>query len=433
MPAPADAPILPLRILLVLTRDPRGRSSGRKMVLRTILRSLQALGHGVTVAHYGEPEPEPDSGRDREALPPTPFHALPAAGRAERLVALAGALVFARTSANEALYRSRRADRALAELIAGQGFDLIVTDMIRTARHGADSGLPWIADLDDLLSARYDRMAADPAATGNIMGYLHAPFLRRLLPLAGFALPLLLRREVAILRRRERDLAGQATVVTLVSAAEAAALSAAAGHRVVATPMAVAGPLHVAGPADRPGEMVFLGGMDYGPNLTSLRGFDQHVRPAMMTAGLDHCDLDVIGVADVAHRQGFSPAIRFQGYADDLDAALQGYRILLVPEMTPGGIKTKIIAAALNGTVVLAHVSALEGMEMTDGHTALAWSSAVELAALIGAIRAGRLDTARIADNARLWAVDRFGEARLRILWHRNIQLALGYQPRPVA
>lgn len=416
----------PLRILLVLTRDPRGRSSGRKLVQRTIIRSLVALGHSVTAAYFGPTEDDP--GQDVDTGPRLTFLALTGAGRIERALALAGAAVFARSAINEALYHSRRADRELAALMSAQGADLVVTDMIRTARHGAASGLPWIADLDDLLSARYAQMAADRAAPFNLMGYLRAPALRAFLPLLGLALPALLRREAGILRRREAQVVRQASLTTLVSATEAAALSAAAGRRVVATPMAVAGPRHYADPATRPGEMAFLGGMDYGPNLTSLRGFDRIVRPGLMQAGVGPFRLDVIGVADAAQRRGFSPAIRFCGYADDLDAAVQRYRVLLVPQLPPGGIKTKIVVAARNGTLVLAHRSALGGMGMTEGQDVLAWTSAPELAARIEDIRAGRLDCTRMAERAQLWAIAGFGDARLCELWQRNLEMAMAHR-----
>lgn len=413
-PIPEPTADLPLDILVIFTRDPRGRMTGRKMVLTTILKSLGTLGHRVSVAHFGAPEgPEMDGG--------VRYIALPAPGGVERLLACGTAFAFGHGSINEGLYRSRDAEKVIDALVARHDFDLVVTDMVRTAPYGARTGLPWIADLDDLLSTRYRLMAENDTTANNLFGYYESSALRAVGRLFGFAQPLFLRRESVLLSRRERQIAAQAHAVTLVSPSEAAALSRLTGRPVAATPMAVPGPDHVPPLANRPNELVFLGGMDYGPNLNSVRSFDLEIRPAVEAQGLAGVTLDVIGFMEPNHARDLSPAVTFRGYVDDLDGALRTYRAMLVPEVAPGGIKTKIVTAALNGTVVFCHHTALDGMALTDGRNVLAWSSAGDLADLITALRAGRIDLEALAAEAHAWALAHFGEARLRDLWARNI------------
>lgn len=419
----ALAPDRKLHVLVIMSRDPHGRMSGRIMVLQTILRSLSALGHAVTVASFGLSEAtraRSDAGGDAVA-----YHALPHAGKFELAASLARSFLFGHVSMNEALYSSRRARRTIADLVAAQAFDVVVTDMVRTASYGKDSGLPWIADLDDLLSERYARMAADETATPISFGYLNAPVLSRLAAVFNLLSRWVLRREAKVLRRRECTIACQADLVTLVSSTEAEALSKSGGTQVVATPMFIPAQQEPILLQDRPAELVFLGGLDYAGNFNALRDFDTMVRPKLAELGLKDVTLDVIGSAPHCLRGRFSSAIRFLGYVDALNNVLQGYRLMLVPQVTPGGIKTKIGVAARAGMVVLAHGTATEGMALAHGKDVLVWDTPEELAALITALRAHEIDAPMIARNAQDWVATFFGETRLQELWRRNLDLCL--------
>lgn len=415
-----------LRVLLICTRDPRGRMSGRKMVLQTILRSLTELGHLVTVGHFG-----PSAGRGAAELPAT-YLRLPMPRPWELAAASAGALVLRRRSVNEALYASRRAHAAIADLVAGNGYDLVITDMIRTAPYGERSGLPWIADLDDLLSARYAHMA-DAAAGAGLLGYHRAPLIGWLLRHASAIQPALLRREAAVLAQREAAVVRRADLVSLVSGVEARRLTEAVGIRVVSTPMAVPGPAEVAPLDGRPFEAVFLGGLDYGPNLTALSRFDRDLIPALAARGVGGFDLHVIGYSTTSHRANFSPRIHFRGYCPDVQAELQRYRLMLVPEVTPGGVKTKIIEATLTGTLVLAHVTALDGMAFRPGIEVLAWRDAEGLAAQVARLRGAQIDSAAMARAARARALEHYSPEVLKARWQGNLAACLAIaQGRPV-
>lgn len=413
---PQPEPAAARSMLLVFTRDPRGRMTGRKMVLNTIVRSLQQLGHCVTVAHFGAPVGPPvEDGIE--------YVALPSPGIAERLGNTCRWLLNGSISLNEALYHGRRVDRLLRDLARAKGAELIVTDMLRTAGYGARSNLPWIADLDDLLSRRYGQMAADDEGTTNLLGYHDAPLMRGLGKLVSFALPWVLRREARIIAAREVGVARAAHVVSLVSSFEASMLAQEAGRPVATTPMAVPGPAVVPeGP--RPRELVFLGGFDYELNRRTARRFDADVRPELQGCGLTDVRLHVIGYADAAQRAGFSDAIVFEGYVPNLDAALRDYKAMIVPEVLPGGVKTKMINAALNGVIVLCHVSAIEGMNVEPGRHVLVWDSPHSLAEHIRALRVGALDAAAIVANAHAWAVANFGEAILRKRWEAHVAKA---------
>lgn len=406
------------RILLVATRDPRGRLSGRKTVLRTIISSLQTLGHQVHVAHFG-PAHAPPSGADPAGVH---YVALPRPGSIELGASLLCGFLPGRRTLNEALYGSRGACRQLQWLVQDRSIDIVITDMIRTAWYGELLGLPWIADLDDLLSLRYARLARQSPPSDGLLGYHDGPALRWALRLARPFIGAVLSREASIMARREIQIARGRALVSTVSAAEAMQLAQSAGRPVADTPMAIAGPDCSPPLADRPKELVFLGGFDYMPNRRSVAEFDRDVLPRLERCGIPGLALDVIGAATPAERVGVSERIHFCGYVDDLDAALQLYRAMLVTAVLQGGIKTKIIHAALNGTIVLSHPDALDGMGMEPGREVLAWRTAGELADLIERIRNPDASLAAIVDRARHWAQQRYSPAALAMKWAEHLR-----------
>lgn len=411
-------------VLLVCTRDPRGRMSGRKMVLWTIIDSLRALDHRVTVAFFGPP----DASDKRPTNVALRFVSLPDPSVAERLRHALRWLVRRDLSLNESMYMGHGAEAVLRECASESGADVVVTDMLRTAPYGALLGLPWIADLDDLLSQRYWTMADTYSPETNLLGYHRSRLGRAALRIAGRLMPWVLRREAEVISAREIAVARLAQVTSLVSAAESEFLAQLAGVEVRAAPMKVTGPSDWVPIDDRPLDLVFLGGLDYGPNLRGVLDYDIKVRPLLDSSGFSGLKLHVIG-----HRPEvlieFSDAIVLEGYVDDLDTAMQRFCAMLVPEVPPGGVKTKIIVAALNGTVILAHRSALHGMELTDGLDVLAWESAEDLARLLGALRDRNFDIQSMTRAARNWAETRYGPDVLVKIWQRNIVDAMSWTP----
>jgi len=406
------------RILLVATRDPRGKLSGRKTVLRTIISSLRMLGHEVHVAYFGPGTPSSPCVDD----PGVHYVALPRPGSIELGASLLAGYLPGRRTLNEALYGSRSARRQLQRLVQDQSIDIVITDMIRTAWYGEVLGLPWIADLDDLLSLRYARLARQSPPSQGLLGYHDSPALRLALRLARPFIGAVLAREASIMARREIEIARGRAFVSTVSATEATQLARSAGRPVADTPMAISGPDHSPPLAARPKELVFLGGFDYMPNRRSVTEFDRHILPRLESCGAPGLALDVIGAATPAERIGLSERVHFLGYVDDLDAALQLYRAMLVTAVLQGGIKTKIIHAALNGTIVLSHPDALDGMGMEADREVLVWQTAGELANLIQRIRNQDSALAAIADRARNWAQQRYSPAVLALKWADHLR-----------
>ncbi len=345
-----------MRILLLATRDVGARTTGRIVVLRTHVDALSSLGHEVTVAVVSPTPPEDTtwSSRFRTVHVRAPRPASVARSAAKALLTRSATL-------NEALFVDRRVQREIAELVAAEHIDVVVVDSLRLSRATAlvRPTLPTVVDLDDLLSVRYRRMSVDgvrdPAA---VLGF------------AADRVPALLRGAVARLavrllgweaRRaegRELALTCSSLVVSLVSRDEVRILRERTGRDIAWLPPATAVPARA---VDRGDGLVFLGGLDYLPNLRALRLYRDDVLPH-----LDPDDprqvLHVVGHApDRVRAELDVPGIVVHGFADDLAGALSR-SIMVAPLDDAGGIKLKVLEGMAHGLPVAGLPGAFEGL-----------------------------------------------------------------------
>ncbi|WP_114945635.1 glycosyltransferase [Microvirga calopogonii] len=409
-----------LNILLIATRDVRGQMTGRKSVLNTTVDCLLRLGHRVVVAFFdagmhgsdGDATDTDDQVRYYRIHGPRPL---------ELITQLGSGFLFGKKPLNECLYSSDRALTALRDIAHSEKIDVVITDMVRTAAYGESLKLPWISDLDDLLSLRYSLIAKERKNLDGLLGYHKAPALRALNRLARPVIKSVLRKESAIIARREKDIAQRANLTLTVSSAEAEILSSRSSRMISTTPLLVRGPSQIAPLAERPHDLVFLGGLAYQPNRDAVYKYDTEISRQLSSYGLEELPLHVIGGGEGSVNYKFSPVIRFVGYVEDLDSELQKYKAMLIPELVQGGIKTKAVHAALNGVMILAHDSAIAGMRLQPNVDVLTWRSPAELAALLGLVRDNDPGLARIAENARHWAIANFGEQRADAQWREYL------------
>ena len=411
-----------MRILYLLTRDPFGQASGRKTVFRTVLRSLRRLGHEVELAVFDVPGKEPPDD------PVCHWLGRPGPGIAAWRALLAA--ITGRESLNEALYRCDRRREGVRRLANEGGFDIVLADMIRTAPYAAATGLPWILDLDDLLSERYRVYGAGgPGARESLLGYygrgLPGPLRRLAQRLAGVALA----RERRLLERRESYWAKRANAVTLVSAAEARRLSERAGRKVVAMPMSVDIPTRTAVPASvGPRRAVFVGGLDYQPNLDALRYYVAEVQPALTRVG-GGVALDVVGRADPAQQRELGgDGVEFLGYVDDVMETLVRYPVFVAPLVSGSGIKTKVLEAMAAGLTVVTTPAGVIGLDVRHGEHCLLARSADELASFLREAFERPEELEDIGARARRYVAAHFSHEVLQDRWRRLLAEVSGGQ-----
>lgn len=355
-PAPgADAQGLPLA-LFVLTRDPTGRLSGRKSVLATAAASIERSGMRVEAVVLSRNAPAATWLGRR-------LHHVALPGHARIVGSAARVLATGQGSLNESLFDSPRVRRQTAAVAHVRAAQFLVADGLRTAGPSMAAGRPVLVHLDDLLSDRY----ASPASLqGNPLGFFSEQVPRVLRWPAQRVAGLLLHGEARRADARERAITRGAAVVAMTSRAEADELSRRTGRAVSVLPMAV--DARAAGdPAGAdPCSFVFLGVLDYAPNMAALQWWQHAVRPALDAAGGNDIRLTVVG-----HRTGDAlpadPRIGYTGYVEDLGAELRRHRAMVVPVRDGAGVKTKVLDGWSVGLPSVTTPNGAAGLTGDDG------------------------------------------------------------------
>lgn len=412
MTMPTEDPV----VLMVLARDPSGRRTGRINVLETAARGLRAAGatvHVAAVAAGDGPDRWADCSLTRIGPP----------GLARVLVNLAGS-VTSRRSLNELVLDSSKVRSDVAALARSVGAQVVVADTLRTWRAAKETGLPVIAHLDDLVSDRYTEITS--ASSGDpVLGYFGERIPTPLRAIAEGVVRRLLPIEAKRARRREVEVARQAAVPALTGADEAAILSARSGVTVQALPMSV----DVRPPGDvassAPGSAVFLGGLDYSPNLAALRWWRDEVLPLLRARGAQ-VRVDVVGFADEAHQAALAdPDLTFLGYVDDLAESLRGHRMFISPIQSGTGVKTKVLDGMSVALPVVATPLGVAGIPVRSGVDALVATSPADFADHVLALAADADLAARIGNRGRALLDGEMSSDILDRAWRSALDRAL--------
>jgi sugar transferase (PEP-CTERM/EpsH1 system associated) len=215
--------------------------------------------------------------------------------------------------------------------------------------------LPAVVDLVDVDSQKwldYARASRGPRA------WLHAAEGRRL-------------------RRLERDLPGWCRAVTLVSQAEADL------YRTFCRP----GPVYAvtngcdleyfqpaAGTAGQ--DCVFVGALDYPPNIDGVVWFVQEAWPALRQRHPD-LKLQLVGrrPAPAVTRLGAVPGLEVVGQVPDVRPYVARAGVVVVPLRLARGVQNKVLEALAMAKATVASPQALEGLQARVGQDVLAAST----------------------------------------------------------
>ena len=156
--------------------------------------------------------------------------------------------------------------------------------------------------------------------------------------------------------------------VWVVSAADATAMRWIAGVRNVdILPNGVDTDLYgAAGSEVTPETCVFWGRLDFGPNIQALEWFCGHVWPAVR-ARHPQATFTVIGFqpGEEVQRLVRLPGVRLEADVPDIRTAVAGQAVVVLPFVSGGGIKNKLLEAAAMAKAVVCTPRALGGL---NGH-----------------------------------------------------------------
>jgi glycosyltransferase involved in cell wall biosynthesis len=402
-----------VKVLLVATRSPEGRQTGRKTVLRTIARSVQDAGHEVRIVAVTNEAPEPT------ASPVAPIEIVRPPGPVRILWNAVTGLSRRTRCLNECLYDSPRVRHRVRKVARTWGADVVVADMIRTAPIALSTGLPVVVDLDDLLSRRYRTLADGRADAGTILGYYGTFVPRPLRKVAARLAARLVRIEASLVERRELAIAHASAVVSLVSREEGKAFAERIERPVAWLPMAVAVPSTPAQVADNdPDRLVFVGGLDYHANVEAVQWYLDHVVPELDAVGLGGVRLRVVGFCPPEARARLaSPAGELAGYVDDLAAELAASRVFVAPIPPGTGVKTKVLEAMAAGLPVVSTTFGVTGIDVTPGTHALVADTGAAFAAAIAELAMSGARAKSVGMTGRALAAEGFAHAVVGARW----------------
>lgn len=406
-----------MRVLVLATRFPGGRKSGRKAVIATILRSLVDLGHDVELGVVAKDDSDPGA-RVPADLTALPVHRLEPPTLVRVAWNAASRFPRRRMSLNECLYFSPRLRRDVAELIAARDYELAIADTIRLTAVLAGTPPALIVDFDDLLSTRYAALEDAGGSPEALLGYFARSLPRFVIPPAAAVAARALRRESSVLREREVAVARAADAVSLVGTSEAAELQRRAGVPVACLPMAVP----VSGPPTpverNPGHrFACLGGMDFQANLASLRWFAAEILPVIRQRLADF-ELDMIGFCpDHVRAELTRPGLSFSGYVDDLAGELRSYRGFVAPINMGTGVKTKVLDAMAAGLPVISTPLGVAGLDVEDGRQCLIARDPAGFAAAVERLSRHPGEAATIGSEARALVVRSFAPEVIAERW----------------
>jgi glycosyltransferase involved in cell wall biosynthesis len=402
------------KIAMVLARSPGAPMTGRKAVIRTAMAALAAEGHEVDLIVLAN--------RDPAFRHEGKVMWLGTPGKPRILVNAARAVLGGQSSLNEALFLSGRLVAALRPL--RRAYDFAIADTIRVAPYASALGVPWHLDMDDLFSARYEKFAAaaGDVSADLVLGYYResAPGLARAIP-KGLMAHLLLG-EAARIKRRELHWARQATTVSLVSPDEAQRFAREAGRPVLSLPMSVSMAPAQWAPRKAAAQPVFVGPLDYKPNLDALAYYQREVFPALQAAAAVPL-LHHIGSAPERLRRLFShQVVRFEGYVADLAARLCEAAFFVAPIVSGTGIKTKVLEAMAAGVPVVTTPQGVSGLEVEHRRHCFVCERPADFPTAIRALADPAL-CAELGANARRYVEENFSPEVLRRRWARVLEV----------
>ena len=142
---------------------------------------------------------------------------------------------------------------------------------------------------------------------------------------------------------------------------------------------------HASGDAEPP-RLLFVGNLQHGPNADGLTSFLKTAWPKL-AAQVRELELHVVGpAADQPIPLGDARRVTFHGYVDDVRPHLAAAAAAIVPIVTGGGTRLKVLEALAAGTPVVSTKLGVEGLAIRDGREAVLTHSVAEFPDAIGAL-----------------------------------------------
>ncbi|MGH7815981.1 MAG: TIGR03087 family PEP-CTERM/XrtA system glycosyltransferase, partial [Candidatus Binatia bacterium] len=361
-----------MRILFLAHRTPYPPNKGEKIRAFNLLSHL-ARSHDVTLLYWVD---------DPQDLEHTPFLRSLCRGRVipirlNRTLAIGRALrsLLQGESFSEGFYRAKPFQKELDNVLHGAPFDAVFVFSSAVASYAEKiDARTKIVDFVDVDSVKW----------------------RQLAEVSRFPLSLLYSLEHRRLAKFEIAVSRWATRSVFVSHAEAKLFKRIGGQGSIdflsnGTDLELRRlpleqiPYHLAG-ADRGSQaegekLVFVGTMDYSPNIDAVRYFAHDIFP-LIRQKFSRSVFEIIGrrPPKSVRRLSRIDGVRVVGEVDDVRAYLIRADVSVAPMRIARGVQNKVLEAMAVGVPVVATPPAIEGIEVRDGEEVLIGTTPEEFA-----------------------------------------------------
>lgn len=283
----------------------------------------------------------------------------------------------------------------------------------------AQGDKPWIVDLGELSSRRYERLLAERADLSLLLGRALERWPGPVRSVVGRVVRPVLRFDAKVLRRRELHYAQRADGVCLAAADEVQLLTRRSGRDARWMPLSVAVPREPAPAVEtRPMSAVFVGDLANPAHLAAVNWYAQQVAPFLQRFGLDELVLNVIGPCpDRARTDLASAPVKFVGQVNDVPRELAKHQVFIAPAIAGTGPQTRVVEAMAAGLPVVGTPAAFEGLGATHDEHAFVASMPIEMAQCLRYVNDRPKEAGRVALAGRQLVEQRFSQATLTRRW----------------
>lgn len=158
-----------------------------------------------------------------------------------------------------------------------------------------------------------------------------------------------------------------------------------------------------------PDTLIFPGALTYRANFDAMAFFLRAVFP-LIRARRPGVTLRITGHTDgvPVHRLPANDGVSFTGYLEDVRPAVTQSQVCVVPLLTGGGTRLKILEAMALGTPVVSTSKGAEGLEATPGEDILIADEPTEFADAVLCLLGDQALRAKLAANGRQLVEERY-------------------------
>ena len=314
----------------------------------------------------------PESGGSGEYPAAVDVEEIPQARRSLRQAEALASSAFTGAAYSDWMYRSRALSSRLARWVAREKPAWVVAHSYHVAPAALETGSPAWVDFHNVDSEIWRRLGETSTGLERIFLRFQAPRVARL----------------------ERDILRRTRGVSCVSERDAVTLSTAGGAVPVVIPNGVDLNRYVFRPEPSSEDMVFfVGDLTWPPNFEGIRWFCSEVWPVLSRLS-PSARVEILGRGAGGRLSKLlrnPPArVTFLGEGDDTRPHWGRAAVAIVPLLTGGGTRLKVLEAAACGVPVVATPLGAEGLDFTEGSEIRLAARAQEFAAAVAGLLADR-------------------------------------------